>query len=44
VVNAVSEIKAQFVAGFFDIVTADVQRLSGREPKSLSEVLRTALK
>jgi NAD(P)H dehydrogenase (quinone) len=44
VVNAVSEIKAQFVAGYFDIVTGDVQRLSGRRPKSLSEVLRTALK
>lgn len=38
VIDAVVEIKRTFVAGNFDILTNDVQRLSGRTPKSLREV------
>lgn len=39
VVNAVASIQADFAEGAFDIVTGDVQRLSGRPPRSLEEVL-----
>lgn len=39
VVDAVIEIKHAFVEGNFDILTGDVQRLSGRVPKSLRDVL-----
>lgn len=38
VVDAVLEFKRTLVAGNFDILTSDVQRLSGRAPKSLREV------
>ncbi|EMF61996.1 Hypothetical protein EPM1_0955 [Stenotrophomonas maltophilia EPM1] len=39
VVEAVIEIKHTFIEGNFDILTNDVQRLSGRVPKSLRDVL-----
>lgn len=39
VVNLVASIQADFAAGAFDIVTGDVQHLSGRAPKTLDDVL-----
>lgn len=39
VVNAVVSIQADFAAAAFDIVTGDVERLSGRAPKALEDVL-----
>lgn len=39
VVNAIVSIQADFAAGAFDIVTGDVERLSGRTPKTLQDVL-----
>jgi NAD(P)H dehydrogenase (quinone) len=39
VVNAVASIQADFAAGAFDILTGDVERLSGQAPKSLRDVL-----
>src|SRR6202035_1594913 len=39
VVNVVISIQASFAAGAFDIVTGDVERLGGRPPKPLREVL-----
>lgn len=39
VVNAIASIQADFVAGAFDVVTGDVERLSGRAQKTLHEVL-----
>jgi NAD(P)H dehydrogenase (quinone) len=43
VVNVVASIQASFAAGAFDILTGDVERLSGRAPKPLREVLAAAL-
>jgi NAD(P)H dehydrogenase (quinone) len=43
-VNIVAGIQASFAAGVFDIVTGDVERLGGRPPKPLREVLAGALK
>ena len=43
VVNVVIDIQTNFVAGAFDIATGDIERLSGRPPKSLREVLAAAL-
>jgi NAD(P)H dehydrogenase (quinone) len=43
VVNAVASIQASFVAGAFDILTGDVERLSGQPPKSLREILASSL-
>jgi NAD(P)H dehydrogenase (quinone) len=43
-VNTVVSIQASFAAGVFDIVTGDVERLGGRRPKSLRDVLAGALK
>jgi NAD(P)H dehydrogenase (quinone) len=43
-VNTVVSIQASFAAGAFDIVTGDVERLSGRPPTPLREVLAAALK
>ena len=42
-VNAVISIQASFAAGAFDIVTGDVERLGGRPPKPLRDVLAGAL-
>lgn len=39
VVNAIVAIQGDFAAGTFDIVTGDVERLSGRAPRALHEVL-----
>jgi NAD(P)H dehydrogenase (quinone) len=44
VVNTVISIQASFAAGAFDIVTGDVERLGGRPPKPLRDVLAVALK
>jgi NAD(P)H dehydrogenase (quinone) len=43
-VNAVIGIQRSFAAGAFDIVTGDVERLGGRPPKRLRDVLAGALK
>lgn len=43
VVNVVLDIKRNFVAGAFDIVTGDVERLAGHPPTQLRDVLATAL-
>jgi NAD(P)H dehydrogenase (quinone) len=43
-VNIVVSIQASFAAGAFDIVTGDVERLGGRPPKPLRDVLARALK
>jgi NAD(P)H dehydrogenase (quinone) len=43
-VNTVVGIQASFAAGAFDIVTGDVERLVGRPPKLLRDVLAAALK
>jgi NAD(P)H dehydrogenase (quinone) len=42
-VNIVTGIQASFAAGAFDILTGDVERLSGRPPKPLRDVLKRAL-
>lgn len=39
IIEAMVEIKYTFVQGKFDIVTGDVERLSGRPPKSLRDIL-----
>jgi len=44
VVNTVVGIQATFAAGAFDIVTGDVERLGGRPPTPLRDVLAGALK
>src|SRR5882672_8137478 len=44
VVNVAISIQASFAAGAFDIVTGDVERLAGRPPKPLRDVLAGALK
>ncbi|QCJ00928.1 SDR family oxidoreductase [Agrobacterium larrymoorei] len=43
VVNAVIDIQKSFIRGAFDIVTGDVERLSGRPPKGLRDILATQL-
>ena len=43
-VNIVTGIQASFAAGVFDIVTGDIERLGGRPPKPLRDVLARALK
>jgi len=44
VVNTVIDLQTSFAAGAFDIVTGDVERLGGRPPKHLRDVLARALK
>jgi NAD(P)H dehydrogenase (quinone) len=44
VVNAAISIQVSFAAGAFDILTGDVERLGGRPPKPLCDVLAGALK
>lgn len=39
VVNVVVSIQEEFAEGVFDVVTGHVERLSGRAPKSLEQVL-----
>ncbi|NKK68663.1 SDR family oxidoreductase [Rhizobium leguminosarum] len=39
VVAAIVEIKKTFIAGYFDVVTGDIERLSGRKPRSFRDVL-----
>ncbi|MGF6976216.1 NAD(P)H dehydrogenase (quinone) [Paraburkholderia sp. JPY465] len=43
VVSAILEIKSNFVAGAFDIVTGDVERLAGHPPTSFQDVLSETL-
>jgi NAD(P)H dehydrogenase (quinone) len=43
-INTVVSIQASFAAGAFDILTGDVERLGGRPPKPLRDVLAGALK
>jgi NAD(P)H dehydrogenase (quinone) len=43
-INIVTGIQASFAAGAFDILTGDVERLGGRSPKPLRDVLAGALK
>ena len=43
-VDIVVSIQASFAAGAFDIVTGDVERLGGRPPKPLRDVLAGALR
>jgi NAD(P)H dehydrogenase (quinone) len=43
-INSWVSIQTDFVAGAFDIVTGDVERLAGRAPKSLHEALSAALR
>jgi len=43
-VNIVVSVQASFAAGAFDIVTGDVERLAGRPPKPLRDVVSGALK
>ena len=43
-INIVTGIQASFAAGAFDILTGDVERLGGRPPKPLRDVLERALK
>ena len=43
VVDAVVEIKTTFVHGYFDILTSDVERLSGRAPRSFRDVVGAML-
>jgi NAD(P)H dehydrogenase (quinone) len=43
-INIIVSIQASFAAGAFDILTGDVERLSGRAPKPLRDVLAAALK
>lgn len=43
-INAVIGIQTSFAAGAFDILTGDVERLGGRPPKPLRDVLAEALK
>lgn len=43
VINVVASIQAAFAAGAFDVLSGDLERLSGRAPKTLREVLTGAL-
>jgi NAD(P)H dehydrogenase (quinone) len=43
VVDVVAEIKRTFVQGYFDVVTSDIERLSGRPPMSLRDVIAATL-
>ena len=43
-VNIVTSVQASFAAGAFDILTGDVERLGGRPPRLLRDVLAGALK
>jgi NAD(P)H dehydrogenase (quinone) len=43
VIEVVAEIERTFVQGYFDILTSDMERLSGRAPKSFRDVVRAAL-
>jgi NAD(P)H dehydrogenase (quinone) len=43
-VNTVLSIQASFAGGAFDILTGDVERLGGRPPKPLRDVLAEDLR
>ncbi|RTQ37682.1 SDR family oxidoreductase [Variovorax gossypii] len=42
-VDSMVDIEKHFLAGSFDIVTGDVEKLAGRTPRSLRDVLTTAI-
>jgi len=44
IVNTVISIQVSFAEGAFNVVTGDVERLAGRPPKPLRDVLAEALK
>ena len=44
IINTVVGIQQDFADGAFNVVTGDVQKLSGREPKDLREVLSERLR
>jgi NAD(P)H dehydrogenase (quinone) len=44
IINAMVEIKSSFVAGHFDIVTGDVEQLTGRRPRPFRNVLTAAFR
>nr|WP_295884423.1 SDR family oxidoreductase [uncultured Devosia sp.] len=43
VINAIVDIQRDFVAGAFDVVTGDVEKLAGREPQDLRDILTANL-
>ena len=43
IVEVALSIRTGFVVGGFDIVTGDIERLSGKAPRSLADVLAAAL-
>jgi NAD(P)H dehydrogenase (quinone) len=43
-INALIDIEKRFIAGDFDIVTGDVERLAGKPPRTLQEVLGDTLR
>jgi NAD(P)H dehydrogenase (quinone) len=43
VIDAVVEIKMMFVQGHFDILTSDIERLSGRAPRPFRDILAAML-
>jgi NAD(P)H dehydrogenase (quinone) len=44
IIDAVLSIKSMWAAGGFDVTTGDIERLSGRKPRSLAEVAAAAVK
>ena len=44
VINAIVDIQQDFAAGAFDVVTGDVEKLAGRKPQDLRDLLVTNLK
>ncbi len=43
VIGALTDIKRDFVAGRYDILTTDLERLSGRKPRRLRDLLANRL-
>lgn len=43
VIQTIIDIKSTFVRGDFDVLTTDVERLSGRKPRAFRDVLATVL-
>lgn len=42
-IGALADIKRDFVAGKYDILTTDLERLSGRKPRRLRDLLANSL-
>jgi NAD(P)H dehydrogenase (quinone) len=43
IIDAVMSIQEMWAVGGFDVTTGDVERLAGRRPRSLGDVLAAAL-